>query len=227
MAILRSTLLVAFAISALYGGDLTGHAIVTKRLTKKAPPAAQYNLRGVPAPSASEKVESEFDRMVVILEGVKSPPKPPENLTIEQRDGRFEPDLLIAPTGSTVQFPNLDPIFHNVFSLSHAQSFDLGFYPKGQTRSVKFSNEGIVQVYCHIHANMYAAIVITSSSWFGKPAADGSFGWTNLPPGHYTVKLWHKVAGAFKTEVDVPEHGAVQATLQVPIDTGDKSGGRH
>ncbi len=83
MAIFRCTGLVVLAMSTLCGGELTGHAIVTKRLTKKAPSAAPYNLRGVSAPAASDKPETEFDRMVVILEGAsKLPSKPPETLVI-------------------------------------------------------------------------------------------------------------------------------------------------
>ncbi len=215
-----STKIVALAVSFICG-DLTGHATVTKRLTKKAPQQATYNLRGAVLPDLAEKQVNEFDRMVVILEGGKGTPKPPETATIEQRNGRFDPDLLIVPAGSTIQFPNFDPIFHNVFSLSHAKSFDLGYYAKGQTRSVTFPTEGIVQVYCHIHANMYAAIVVTTSPWYSKVGADGNFGWSNLPPGHYTVTLWHKVAGMFRSEVDIPESGTADVVVRVPIDTGD------
>jgi plastocyanin len=213
--------IVALAVSVLCG-DLTGHAMVTKRLTKKAPATATYNLRGAVLPDPAERQVSEFDRMVVILEGGKGASKTPETSTIAQRSGRFDPDLLIVPAGSTIQFPNFDPIFHNVFSLSHAKTFDLGYYAKGQTRSITFPAEGIVQVYCHIHANMYAAIVVTASPWYSKVGADGSFGWSNLPPGHYTVTLWHKVAGMFKSEVDIPESGTADVVVRVPIDTGER-----
>ncbi len=211
-------------ILSILAGDITGHAVITRRLSKKAVAPANYSLRGasLPAAAADQEPFTEFDRMVVILEGVKSAPKKPETLTIEQRDGRFDPDLVVLPVGSTVQFPNSDPIFHNVFSLSHAHSFDLGFYPKGQTRSVKFDREGIVQVYCHIHANMYAAIVITSSPWYMKPGADGAFAWKDIPAGHYRVTVWHKVAGTFKSEVEVPESGKTEVTIRVPLDTGEQ-----
>lgn len=220
---LSSLGLVAIALSML-GGDLTGHAVITKRLSKKAVSAAIYNLRGRTAPVAASEEETlnDYERMVVILNGPKAPVKAPETLVIAQRNGRFEPDLIVAPVGSTVQFPNFDPIFHNVFSLSHAQSFDLGFYPKGQSRSVRFTREGIVQVYCHIHANMYAAIVVTASPWYTKPGADGSFSWTNLPAGHYKLTVWHTVAGSFHAEADVPETGSAEVTIRVPIDAGDR-----
>lgn len=223
MVCFSSTVPIALILSIL-AGDITGHAVITRRLSKKAIAPANYSLRGasLPAPAVDQEPLNEFDRMVVILEGVKSAPRKPETLTIEQRDGRFDPDLVVLPVGSTVQFPNSDPIFHNVFSLSRAQSFDLGFYPKGQTRSVKFNREGIVQVYCHIHANMYAAIVVTSSPWYMKPGADGAFAWNNIPAGHYRVTVWHKVAGTFKSEVDVPESGKTEVTIRVPVDTGEQ-----
>jgi plastocyanin len=119
-------------------GDVQGHAVITKRLTKKALSPVVYSLRGaVAGPSASDRAEpvSEFGRLVVVLEGATSHPKPPETVVIDQRNMRFDPDLVVVPVGSTVQFPNADPIFHNIFSLSKIQPFDLGFYPQGQTRT--------------------------------------------------------------------------------------------
>jgi len=202
-------------------GDVKGRALITKRLSKRALPPAVYSLRGTPTPVDAQDTETvnEFDRMVVMLESQTKMPRSPETFVLEQRNGRFNPDLVIVPVGSTVQFPNADPIFHNVFSLSRAHSFDLGFYPKGQSRSVKFTKEGVVQVYCHIHANMYAAIVVTSNSFYVKPAADGTFAWENVPAGHYRVVVWHKVAGNFQTELDVPENGTADVTIRVPLDT--------
>jgi hypothetical protein len=73
-------------------------------------------------------------------------------------------------------------------------------------------------VYCHIHANMYAAIVVTSSPWYVRPAEDGSFSWSNVPAGHYRLTAWHKIAGLFKTEIDVPENGKTEVTIRIPID---------
>ena len=213
-------MIISLSTGDLCAGDVAGRAVVTKRLTKKALIPTTYNLRGTPTPVAGTDTESvnEFERMVVMLQGQTKTPKAPETLVLEQRNGRFDPDLVVVPVGSTVQFPNADPIFHNVFSLSRAHSFDLGFYPKGQSRSVKFTREGIIQVYCHIHANMYAAIVVTSNSFYVKPAADGTFSWENVPAGHYRVIAWHKVAGNFQTELDVPESGTAEVTIRVPLD---------
>ncbi len=215
-------LLLALPIMA---GEVHGHAVVTKRLSKKALSPIVYNLRGTATPAAPADAEpvNEFERMVVILEpskeSVRPLPKPPVTETLDQQGARFQPDLIAIPIGSSVEFPNSDPIFHNVFSLSKTQPFDLGYYPKGQSRTVKFNHPGVVQVYCHIHANMYAAIVVTASPWFQKPAADGSFSFPDVPPGHYRLTAWHKVAGMHKVEVDVPESGSAEVTIRVPVDT--------
>jgi len=211
--------LITLGMSA-FAGDVEGHAVITKRLTKKALSPVVYNLRGAVTSmqAPAEPQVSEFDRLVVVLEGGASHAKPPETLVIDQRNLRFDPDLVIVPIGSTIQFPNADPIFHNIFSLSKTQPFDLGFYPQGQSRTVKFNRNGIVQVYCHIHANMYAAIVVTSSPWYARPSEDGSFSWTDVPAGHYRLTAWHKIAGLFKTEIDVPVSGKVDATIRIPID---------
>lgn len=202
-------------------GDLSGHALVTKRLTKKVLSPIVYSLRGTATPVSApdSKPVNEFDRMVIILEGGHAPAKPPVTVVIDQQAAHFDPDLVIVPVGSTVEFPNFDPIFHNVFSLSKAQPFDLGFYPKGESRSVKFNHPGIVQVYCHIHSNMYAAIVVTDSPWFAKPSADGSFAFSNVPAGHYRLIAWHKIAGLHAVPVDVPETGSVDVKIRVPVDT--------
>jgi len=200
-------------------GDVTVCVHITRRLTKKAVAPAVYDLRGAaPAPlDGAEPAVNELDRTVVMLVGKTPTPGEPQTLTIEQRNSRFEPDLAVVPVGSTVEFPNADPIFHNVFSLSTAQSFDLGFYPKGKSRSVKFDRPGVVQVYCHIHANMYAAIVVTDSPWYGKPGADGEVLLKDVPAGHYRAEAWHKIAGLCRAEVDVPAAGAAQVDIQVPL----------
>jgi plastocyanin len=219
---LQSTIAVLSLVAAqASAGDLNGHLVITKRLTRKTVSPAVYNLRGTAppvAPPGSEPI-NEFDRIVVMLDGKGFGTPEPETVIMEQRNGRFNPDLVVIPVGSKVEFPNSDPIFHNVFSLSGTQPFDLGFYPQGQSRTVRFNRGGIVQVYCHIHANMYAAIVVTSSPWHGKPSPDGCFSWSNIPPGHYRVVAWHKVAGVSQADVNIPSSGTAEVTIRIPIDT--------
>jgi len=104
-----------------------------------------------------------------------SSPARPVLAKIEQKNRRFSPDLVVAPVGSTVTFPNLDTIFHNVFSLSKPKSFDLGNYRKGETRTVTFTQPGLVFVYCRLHPNMAATIVVTPGKWYAKPDDLGHF----------------------------------------------------
>jgi plastocyanin len=200
-------------------GDVTIYVDITRKLTRKAVAPMVYDLRGaVPTPSNSAELPiNELDRTVVMLMGKNPAPAAPETITLEQRNSHFEPELAVVPVGSTVEFPNGDPIFHNVFSLSGSQPFDLGFYPKGQSRSVKFDRPGVVQVYCHIHANMYAAIVVTDSPWYGRPSGDGTVTLRGVPPGRYKAEAWHKIAGLCKAEVDVPVTGAAVVHIQVPL----------
>jgi plastocyanin len=145
-----------------------------------------------------------FERthVAIYIEG-KGPAGTPVKAEIEQKDRQFAPDLVVAPVGSTVSFPNMDAIFHNVFSLSKPKSFDLGNYPKGQTRTVTFPVPGVVFVYCHLHTNMAATILITPNQWSTKADAAGHFTLADVPPGKYTVVAWHKTAGTFRQTVSI------------------------
>jgi len=119
--------------------------------------------------------------------------------------------------GSTVSFPNEDPIFHNVFSLSKARAFDLGYYPAGETREVKFDAPGIAQVYCHLHSDMSAAVVVVPTQWYSQPDEHGSFSFPGLPAGSYRVVLWHKSAGFFIRKVELEEAGTLDFSFKIPI----------
>src|SRR6185312_1977507 len=110
---------------------------------------------------------------VVWLEG--GTPAAPIQAEITTAEKAFTPHLLVVPVGSTVSFPNHDPFNHNVFSLSEEQPFDLGLYGRGETRSVRVTRPGIVRVYCNVHAQMSALVVVRDGPYFTQPAGDGSF----------------------------------------------------
>jgi plastocyanin len=138
--------------------------------------------------------------------------------TMEQKNRAFVPDLLVIPAGSAVSFPNLDPIFHNVFSLSKPKNFDLGNYPLNQTRTVTFEKPGIVMVNCHLHPNMSATIVVSPSDWATHADGEGHFSLGEVPPGHYTVVAWHKAAGFFRQEIEVAADRNAKIEFLIPLE---------
>ncbi len=113
--------------------------------------------------------------------------------TMQQKDKTFIPHVLAIPTGSTVDFPNLDPIFHNAFSSYNGQIFDVGLYAPGTSRAVRFSRPGVVRVFCNIHSAMSALIVVLDTPWFAITGRDGSFS-IPLPPGEYRLSVFHERA---------------------------------
>jgi plastocyanin len=207
----------------LRAADIQGAIVIERKLTKRnvTAPTGLYQ-RGTPVELRSDSAEDplayERSHVVVYIENqVPGTPAAPATAVLEQRDRRFSPDLLVIPAGSTVSFPNFDPIFHNVFSLSKAKSFDLGNYPKGQTREVAFPKPGVVFVYCHLHPNMAASIVVTPSQWATRAHGSGAFTLPNVPPGKYTVVAWHKAAGTFRKTVEVSAQSGGQVTFLIPL----------
>jgi plastocyanin len=129
---------------------------------------------------------------VVVLEPAdgKYPRRTPKQRIVEQRGRRFAPHVLAVPVGSTVSFPNFDPFFHNVFSLSPARSFDLGIYRSGESREVTFEKEGFVRIGCNLHDNMSAFIAVVKAPHYAVTGPDGRFRFRNLAPGRYTLRAW-------------------------------------
>lgn len=111
-----------------------------------------------------------------------------------QKNKTFTPHVLAVTTGTVVDFPNFDPIFHSAFSNYNGQVFDLGLYAPGSTRSVRFSRPGIVRIFCNIHDQMSAIIVVLSSPWFDVTKPDGTFRIPDVPPGEYRVNVFHERA---------------------------------
>jgi plastocyanin len=126
---------------------------------------------------------------------------------LAQKDQAFVPRVLPVYVGTTVDFPNQDPIYHNVFSASPIKRFDLGKYPRGQSKPVKFDKPGLVNVYCDIHSHMEAFVLVLTTRAFDQPASDGSFALPAVPAGHYTLHLWHPDLHEQTRTVDVPAAG--------------------
>jgi plastocyanin len=142
--------------------------------------------------------------------------RPAERPRMAQKDQTFVPRVIAVATGTRVEFPNLDAIYHNVFSLSPAQRFDLGKYPRGGSREVAFRKPGLVNVFCDIHSDMEGFILILPHHAFTRPKDNGEFALGDLPRGRYTLKAWHPDLGEASAEVDVPAQGTVASRLEFP-----------
>ena len=124
----------------------------------------------------------------------------PKRLTLSQKNKTFLPRVLVVPVGSTVDFPNNDGIYHNVFSLSGPEPFDLGLYRAGETRPRTFSSPGTYRVFCNIHPQMSAIIVVAPSAFTTVAAPDGRFT-LDLPPGRYRVTAMSERASPVSIEL--------------------------
>jgi plastocyanin len=119
---------------------------------------------------------------------------PSQHFRMVQRNKRFEPQLLVVPIGSVVDFPNADPWFHNVFSLYRGKRFDLGLYQAGSQKSIRFDRPGPSYLFCNIHPEMTGVILAVDSSLFATSDKTGHFSISGVPPGRYLIHVWHENA---------------------------------
>lgn len=133
--------------------------------------------------------------------------RPTARPRLAQKNQCFMPRVLPVAVGASVDFPNLDPIFHNVFSASPAKRFDLGKYPRGQSKRVIFDRPGLVNVYCDIHSDMEAFVLVLATHVFTQPDAGGRYALPAVPAGTYTLHVWHPDRTEVRREVQVPESG--------------------
>src|SRR6266700_6776172 len=111
-----------------------------------------------------------------------------------QKNKRFTPHAVAVTAGSEVEFPNQDPFFHDVFSIYRGKPFDLGLYESGMSRKVRFSQPGVSYIFCNIHPEMSAAVIVLTTPYFTITAHDGSFQVNHVPPGHYRMEAWYELA---------------------------------
>jgi plastocyanin len=139
----------------------------------------------------------------------------PERAVIDMRSKTFVPAVVAVPVGSSVSFPNADPILHNVFSVSAGNQFDLGLYGRGDGRAVVFKEPGVVRVFCNVHPQMEAFVVVTPGPWRAEVAADGSFSIDGVPEGRYRVQAWDARGGAATSPVEVAAGAVVRVDLRL------------
>ena len=152
----------------------------------------------------ADKQAEDVGQAVIWLTADKPVPAPPVRAEITTAEKQFSPHLLVVPVGSSISFPNHDPFNHNVFSISEENPFDLGLYGRGETPAVTFQRAGIVRVYCNVHSQMSALVVVRDNPWYVQPASDGSFTISAVPPGRYTLHAWHERSPDVSRAVEVP-----------------------
>jgi plastocyanin len=189
----RATALLFSLAASSFGGTLSGRVTIQEKK------------------GASDDLQD----AVVYLSGAKAKPKA-VRATMLMKGKAFSPHVLVVPLGSTVDFPNDDPIFHNVFSLGPENRFDLDLYKRPKTGSWTFDHPGIVRVYCNIHPQMTGVVVVVDSPFFAKAGADGAFSIEGVPAGSYTLAAFHERGG--ETSAPVVVSGDKETRQDVHLD---------
>jgi len=163
---------------------------------KYAGPGAEFHKAPDPSPA------------VVWLDKVPAAKVEPKTVQMRQEGLELRPRVLALPAGSTVQFPNQDDVFHNLFSYSKPKRFDLGRYPKGESQSVTFDAKGQVDLRCEVHDHIRGYIHIFDHPYFAVAAEDGSYTIPKVPPGKYTLVAWKEFFEPVRQEIEVKADGA-------------------
>jgi plastocyanin len=198
-------------------GRIEGQVLLSTTLTSRRP---RFRIYAEPGPGGRPPArEGDEMRAVVIYVQHASVPSGVEaaHASIPQRDEQFTPHVLPVYRGTTVEFPNADDVFHNVFSLSGAKTFDLGRYPRGTSKSVVFDKSGSVQVFCHIHSDMSAVVLVLDNPYFAVPSDAGRYVIDGVPPGDYTVMGWHERIKPITRTVHVVAGETARLDFNIPI----------
>jgi plastocyanin len=241
---LAVTLLVALLVAPAAGAQVPSGEVTTGRiegtveistsLTVRRPQIRPYADPGsgmLPPAPPRDAAAAEARNVVLYLEGDASTlPGSPELVakrrkgSIAQHDERFVPHVLAVMQGATVEFPNQDDIFHNVFSFSNSAAnggFDLGRYPKGSSRSWTFPKPGTVQVFCHIHGDMSATLLVLANPFFATPDENHRYVIDDVPPGDYTIVAWHeRVRPPITRRVHVVAGQTTVENFNIPLPQG-------
>jgi plastocyanin len=154
---------------------------------------AQTQVSGKVRIAAERGSRADSSNVVVWLQPIDAPqPKPQDQHTyrLTQKDKHFSPHLLVVPVGASVEFPNTDPFFHNVFSVYNGTRFDLGLYESGSSKLVKFSRPGPSYIFCNIHPEMSAVVLALGTPYYAVTDRSGAFAIENVPSGEYELQVW-------------------------------------
>jgi len=180
-----------------------------------APPAPAGTVSGRVVLVQGGKPRSDASNTVVWIEGLGKPGGD-ARAQMKSASKRFEPHILAVPKNATVDFPNADPIYHNVFSVSGGNRFDLGLYRSGASKSKKFEEPGLVRVYCNIHPQMIGFVMVVDSGFVALTGPDGSFQFEGVPAGSHVVKAWHEEANEAGEPV-AAKSGTEPLTLRIDV----------
>ena len=168
-------------------------------------------------PTVTLAPETELRHVVVYVKDAPKTAVRPMHAEIRQRNENFVPRVVAVTVGSTVDFPNDDPIYHNVFSLSRTKTFDLGRFPQGKSRGEVFDKPGVVKVFCQIHSHMSATVMVFDHPWFAVPDQQGMFELSGLPPGMHQVTAWHERLGDTTQQLRVEGGRAATVDFVLPV----------
>lgn len=135
----------------------------------------------------------------------------PDNAVMDQKDLRFNPHILAVPAGTTVEFPNSDPVAHNVFSISKPKRFNLGLYQRGHTPEIRFDQAGVVALLCNVHMEMSAYVVVLDNPYFDVVDSSGRYEIRGVPSGAHLLRCWRENAPALSQQIVVRPGETVRA----------------
>ena len=214
VAVLGVAVMIDTAPAAQEAGSVRGRVSIGIPVTAKR--AASTYSRSIP--NVALAPESELQHVVVYVKDAPKTAVTPSRVEIRQRNENFVPRVVAVTVGSTVDFPNDDPIYHNVFSLSRTKTFDLGRFPKGKSRGQVFDRPGVVKVFCQIHSHMSATVMVFDHPWFAIPDEQGMFDLTGVPPGAHSITAWHERLGdtTLQLRVEPGRPASLDFILPVP-----------
>jgi hypothetical protein len=206
---------VLFLLLLGYGAAARAQQVTLSARVELVPPSGQ------PKPADASGVVVWLDPLARPAPLDDPPAAPPwRSGRLVQKHKAFIPHIIVVQAGSSVDFPNDDPFFHNVFSLFEGKRFDLGLYEAGSSRAVKFDRPGICYIFCNIHPQMSAVIVVVQTPHWAISDRSGAVTIPDVPPGRYMLHVWHErslpeTLNALTREVSVTESSHSLGTLRV------------